>query len=152
MPSTHRGNFKNKWGKRVEQTAAPALPVASQCYDPTPQPRTCSHDLTTQAVYCPSNMLHSDFFLPPLTLPFSIFSLASLSLSSAGETGGAGEALGRRISAGFCKRHFPAAPMLWMSPNHPTNVTIEVFQWDQAVAFTTITQLPIRKQADTQPD
>lgn len=52
------------------------------------------------------------FFLPPLTLPFPFFSLASLSLSSAGEAGGAGEALGRRISAGLCERHFLVAPML----------------------------------------
>lgn len=64
--------------------------------------------------------------LPPLTQPFSVFSVASLSISSAGEAGGAGEALGRRISAALCKRHLPAARMLtccecpFLSPDHPT--------------------------------
>lgn len=53
----------------MEQTAAPALPVASQCYDPTPQPRTCSHDLTSQAVYCPSKI----FFSLPWHCPFQSF-------------------------------------------------------------------------------
>lgn len=121
MPRTHRGNFKTEGKKvRVGQTAAPALPVVSQCYDPVPWTRTCSHDLMTQAVYSSSIMLHSDF-----VSPFSVFSLASLSLSSAREAGCAGEALDGRISSDLCQRHVPVGSMHaccecpFLSQTHP---------------------------------
>lgn len=111
VPRTHRGNFKTEGKKvRVGQTAAPALPVASQCYDPMPWTRTCSRPDDTG---CLQLFYHAAlrFCLAPLTLPFSVFSLASLSLSSAREAGCAGEVLDRRISADLCQRHVPVGPM-----------------------------------------
>lgn len=95
------------------QTAASALPVASLCHDAVPQPRdqlTPSpwHRLSVALPSC-----HTQILSPSSdTALFGLFSSCHLSLSSAGEAGGAGKALGRNISADLHKRHLPVSSVL----------------------------------------